>query len=53
MLRELGAGGLTMNPSKSDIDSAEIGPDIQKYYVGAGDMSAPERISLFNLGDVT
>ena len=49
ILRELGAGGLTMNPSKSDIDSAEIGPDIHKYYVGAGDMSAPERISLFNL----
>ena len=49
ILRELGAGGLTMNPSKRDIDSAEIGPDIQKYYVGAGDMSASERISLFNL----
>jgi len=49
ILRELGAGGLTMNPSKSDIDSAEIGPDILKYYVGAGDIPAPERISLFNL----
>ena len=49
ILRELGAGGLTMNPSKDDIDSAEIGPDILKYYVGAGDMTAPDRISLFNL----
>ena len=49
ILRELGAGGLTMNPSKDDIDSGEIGPDILKYYVGAGDMSAPDRIALFNL----
>ncbi len=49
ILRELGAGGLTMNPSKDDIDSAKIGPDILKYYVGAGDMTAPDRISLFNL----
>jgi anthranilate 3-monooxygenase (FAD)/4-hydroxyphenylacetate 3-monooxygenase len=49
ILRELGAGGLTMNPSKNDIDSHEIGPDILKYYVGAGDMTATDRISLFNL----
>lgn len=49
ILRELGAGGLTMNPSKDDIDSSEIGQDILKYYVGAGDLAAPERISLFNL----
>ncbi len=49
ILRELGAGGLTMNPSKSDLDSAEIGSDILKYYAGAGDISTPERLSLFNL----
>lgn len=47
-LRELGAGGLTMNPSKLDLDSAEIGPDVNKYYVGAG-VPAKERMALFNL----
>ena len=48
----LGAGGLLINPTEADLRS-EIGPDIARYYRGAG-VDAEERIRLFKLAwDVT
>jgi 4-hydroxyphenylacetate 3-monooxygenase oxygenase component len=48
----LGAGGLLINPMEADLRS-EIGPDIDRYYRGAG-VAAQERIHLFKLAwDVT
>jgi 4-hydroxyphenylacetate 3-monooxygenase oxygenase component len=43
----LAAGGLLMSPSEADLNS-EIGPDIARYYKGAG-VDAAERIRLFKL----
>jgi 4-hydroxyphenylacetate 3-monooxygenase oxygenase component len=48
----LAAGGLLINPMEADLRS-EIGPDIARYYRGAG-VDAEERIRLFKLAwDVT
>ena len=48
----LGAGGLLINPTEADLRS-EVGPDIARYYRGAG-VDAEERIRLFKLAwDVT
>jgi 4-hydroxyphenylacetate 3-monooxygenase oxygenase component len=48
----LGAGGLLINPTEADLRSA-VGPDIARYYRGAG-VDAEERIRLFKLAwDVT
>ena len=41
------AGGLLINPMQADLNS-EIGPDIARYYRGAG-VDAEERIRLFKL----
>lgn len=43
----LAAGGLLMSPTEADLRSA-IGPDIERYYRGAG-VGAEERIRLFKL----
>ena len=43
----LGAGGLLINPIEADLRS-EVGPDIARYYRGAG-VDAEERIRLFKL----
>jgi 4-hydroxyphenylacetate 3-monooxygenase oxygenase component len=43
----LGAGGLLINPMEADLRS-EVGPDIARYYRGAG-VDAEERIRLFKL----
>ena len=48
----LAAGGLLISPTEADLRS-EIGPDIARYYRGAG-VEAEERIRLFKLAwDVT
>ena len=48
----LGAGGLLLNPMQADLRS-EIGPDIERYYRGAG-VDAADRIALYKLAwDVT
>jgi anthranilate 3-monooxygenase (FAD) / 4-hydroxyphenylacetate 3-monooxygenase len=48
----LGAGGLLISPTEADLRS-DIGPDIARYYRGAG-VDAEERIRLFKLAwDVT
>jgi 4-hydroxyphenylacetate 3-monooxygenase oxygenase component len=48
----LGAGGLLINPTQADLHS-EIGPDIARYYRGAG-VDAERRIQLYKLAwDVT
>jgi aromatic ring hydroxylase len=43
----LAAGGLLISPTEADLRS-EIGPDIARYYKGAG-VGAEERIRLFKL----
>ncbi len=43
----LGAGGLLINPMQADLRS-EIGPDIARYYRGAG-VDADKRIQLYKL----
>jgi 4-hydroxyphenylacetate 3-monooxygenase oxygenase component len=43
----LGAGGLLINPTEADLHS-EIGPDIERYYRGAG-VDAATRIRMFKL----
>ena len=43
----LAAGGILINPTEADLRS-EIGPDIARYYKGAG-VDAEERIHLFKL----
>ena len=43
----LAAGGLLINPTQADLRS-EIGPDIARYYKGAG-VDAEERIHIFKL----
>jgi anthranilate 3-monooxygenase (FAD) / 4-hydroxyphenylacetate 3-monooxygenase len=43
----LAAGGLLISPTEADLRSA-IGPDIARYYKGAG-VDAGERIRLFKL----
>jgi aromatic ring hydroxylase len=43
----LSAGGLLINPMEADLHS-EIGPDIQRYYRGAG-VDADKRIQLSKL----
>ena len=48
----LGAGGLLLNPTAADLDSA-VGPDIARYYRGAG-IDARRRIHLSKLAwDIT
>jgi 4-hydroxyphenylacetate 3-monooxygenase oxygenase component len=48
----LGAGGLLINPMEADLLS-EIGPDIARYYRGAG-VDADKRIQLYKLAwDIT
>ncbi|MDB5838542.1 MAG: 4-hydroxyphenylacetate 3-monooxygenase, oxygenase subunit [Herminiimonas sp.] len=48
VLQTIGAGGLLMMPTAEDFASP-IGPDIEKYYQGAGGLPAVERIRLFKL----
>jgi aromatic ring hydroxylase len=43
----LAAGGLLISPTEADLRSA-VGPDIERYYKGAG-VEAEERIRLFKL----
>jgi 4-hydroxyphenylacetate 3-monooxygenase/anthranilate 3-monooxygenase (FAD)/4-hydroxyphenylacetate 3-monooxygenase len=43
----LAAGGLLISPTEADLRS-EIGPDIARYYKGAG-VEAEERIRLYKL----
>jgi 4-hydroxyphenylacetate 3-monooxygenase/anthranilate 3-monooxygenase (FAD)/4-hydroxyphenylacetate 3-monooxygenase len=43
----LAAGGLLISPTEADLRSA-VGPDIARYYKGAG-VGAEERIRLFKL----
>jgi 4-hydroxyphenylacetate 3-monooxygenase oxygenase component len=48
----LGAGGLLINPMEADLRS-QIGPDIARYYRGAG-VDAEQRIRLYKLAwDIT
>ena len=48
ILQTIGAGGLLMMPTAADFAS-EVGDDVRRYYVGAGDISAEERVRVFKL----
>jgi anthranilate 3-monooxygenase (FAD) / 4-hydroxyphenylacetate 3-monooxygenase len=48
VLQKVGAGGLLMMPTAADFGSA-VGEDIRRYYRGAGDVTAEERVRLFKL----
>jgi anthranilate 3-monooxygenase (FAD) / 4-hydroxyphenylacetate 3-monooxygenase len=47
-LQTLGAGGLLMMPAAEDFGSA-IGPDIARYFQGAGGLDATDRVRLYKL----
>jgi anthranilate 3-monooxygenase (FAD) / 4-hydroxyphenylacetate 3-monooxygenase len=49
VIQIIGAGGLLMCPSGSDLDNPDLRKDINKYYVGREGVSAEERIRLFKL----
>jgi anthranilate 3-monooxygenase (FAD) / 4-hydroxyphenylacetate 3-monooxygenase len=48
VLQTIGAGGLLMMPTAADFAS-EVGDDVRRYYRGAGDISAEDRVRLFKL----
>lgn len=48
ILQTIGAGGLLMMPSAADFSGA-TGDDVRRYYRGAGDISAVDRVRLFKL----
>jgi len=48
VLQIIGAGGLLMMPTAADF-SSEVGDDVRRYYRGAGDVSAEDRVRLYKL----
>ena len=48
ILQTIGAGGLLMMPTAADFES-EIGDDVRRYYRGAGDITAEDRVRIFKL----
>jgi anthranilate 3-monooxygenase (FAD)/4-hydroxyphenylacetate 3-monooxygenase len=48
VLQIVGAGGLLMMPTAADFSSA-AGNDVRRYYRGAGDVSAEDRVRIFKL----
>jgi len=48
VLQVIGAGGLLMMPTGADF-SSEVGKDVRRYYCGAGDVSAEDRVRIFKL----
>ena len=48
VLQIIGAGGLLMMPTAADFKS-EVGDDLRRYYRGAGDVSAEDRVRIFKL----
>ncbi len=48
VLQTIGAGGLLMMPTAADFAS-EVGDDVRRYYRGAGDISAEDRVRIFKL----
>ena len=48
VLQIVGAGGLLMMPTAADFAS-EVGDDVRRYYRGAGDIEATQRVKIFKL----
>lgn len=48
ILQTVGAGGLLMMPTAADFAS-EVGDDVRRYYRGAGDIAAEDRVRIFKL----
>lgn len=48
VLQIVGAGGLLMMPTAADFES-EVGDDVRRYYRGAGDIEAVDRVRIFKL----
>ncbi|MBL8382763.1 MAG: 4-hydroxyphenylacetate 3-monooxygenase, oxygenase component [Burkholderiales bacterium] len=48
ILQKVGAGGLLMMPTAADFASP-VGDDVRRYYRGAGEISAEDRVRIFKL----
>lgn len=48
ILQKVGAGGLLMMPTAADF-AGPVGADVRRYYKGAGDIAAEDRVRLFKL----
>lgn len=48
VLQTIGAGGLLMMPTAADFGSP-VGEDVRRYYRGAGDTTAEDRVRVFKL----
>jgi 4-hydroxybutyryl-CoA dehydratase/vinylacetyl-CoA-Delta-isomerase len=48
LLQDIAGGGLVTSPGGADLMSPLTGPLVQKYFVGAGGVSAEERLLMFN-----
>ncbi len=49
ILQDIAGGGLITSPSAADLNSPLTGPLVEKYFVGAREVSAAERLLVFNL----
>jgi 4-hydroxybutyryl-CoA dehydratase/vinylacetyl-CoA-Delta-isomerase len=49
LLQDIAGGGMITSPSGADLTSPLTGPLVRKYFVGKEDVSAEERLRMFNL----
>lgn len=49
IMQTIGAGGLTMMPTRADMDNPELKEYAEKYYVGKTGVSSEDRIKVFKL----
>lgn len=49
ILQDIAGGGLITSPSAADLASPLTGPLVEKYFVGAREVSAEQRLRVFNL----
>lgn len=49
LLQDIAGGGMITSPSGADLMSPLTGPLVRKYFVGKEDVSAEERLRMFNL----
>nr|WP_217368470.1 4-hydroxyphenylacetate 3-hydroxylase N-terminal domain-containing protein [Brevibacillus sp. HB1.4B] len=49
VIQIIGAGGLLMSPTDSDMEHSELAADMEKYYAGRDGISGTDRVRLFKL----
>jgi 4-hydroxybutyryl-CoA dehydratase/vinylacetyl-CoA-Delta-isomerase len=49
LIQDIAGGGLITSPSAADLQGEVTGPLVEKYFVGAREVSAEERLRMFNL----